>query len=186
MKKNLLTILVLIVTIISLTTVFVACKDTEVEVDPPVTGELVDTTFFTLASKVDSSNIVIEITSKDEDYVIYSRDSKGVETINGNIPVDTASFVDATASLDYKAEAFSSTRIVDSDKSATLIAEVKTPKDFLGITDSDVTISTATVVIEIAKKTSGETTTYSLKNITVDFEMTISGITFVVESTVKA
>ena len=185
MKKNLLIILVLIVTIISLTFVLVACKDTETPV-VPVTGDLVDTTFYTLASQVDSSKMSIIITSKDEDFRIYERTSDGQETAYAGIQMDTTEIVAGTATLDYKAEAFTSTRIVDADKSATLIAEVKSPKEFLGITDSDVTFSEATVVIEIAKNKSEETTTYTLKNITVDYEMTISGITYTVESTIKA
>ena len=185
MKKNILTILVLIVTIISLTVVFVACNDTD---DPIVVvdDELVDTTFYTLASKVDSDKMSIIISSKDDDYTIYERTSDGKETVNAGIQIDTTEFEKATVALDYKAEAFSSTRIVDADKSATLIAEVKNPKDFLGITDADVTISTATVVIEITKTKTDETTTYAVKNITVDYEMTVSGIAFVVESTIKA
>lgn len=185
MKKNILTILVLIVTIISLTVVFVACNDKDEPV-VVISDELVDTTFYTLASKINSDKMAIIISSKDDDYTIYERTSDGKETVNAGIQIDTTEIADATATLEYKAEAFSSTRIVDADKSATLIAEVKTPKDFLGITDSDVTISTATVVIQISKSTSGETTTYALKEITVDYEMTVQGIAFVVESTIKA
>ncbi len=186
MKKNLLIALVLIVTIISLTCVLVACNPTE---DTPVIDlptELVDTTFYTLASKVNSDKMSITISSKVDDYRIYERTSDGTETAYAGIQMDTTQLVDGTSTLDYKAEAFTSTRIVDADKSATLIAEVKTPKDFLGITDADVTISTATVVIEISKTKSGDTTTYALKNITVDYEMTVSGIEYVVESTIKA
>ena len=186
MKKSLL-ILVLIVTIISLTAVLVACND-KVEVPPAteIQGKLEETTFYTLASNVGESTQVIEVSSKGEG-LIYRVDSRGVEEIFYDFPVDKGSFsnlIDSAQTFEYKTDVFSSTKLIEVDKTATLVSEVKNPKEFLGITDSSVSFESATVVIEINKIVKEEVTTYTLKAITVDYEMTIQGIEYTVESTI--
>ena len=171
MKKNLWIIIVAIVAIISLMVVFVGCDKKIEPTTPDVTPDegLTATTFFSAAAGVSNPNVVISLISDidGEDVEIYSRSSKGVETNPYNIDTTVVPSTENAANLSYREGLFSTTQIIGTK----LVAKVTTPKEYLGITDSDITIGDATVIIELDSDN-------VLKSIKVVYDMTISTLEY--------
>ena len=170
MKKSIWITIISIIAIISLMFVFMACnKDGEETPTTPDTksGELENTDFFTAAFNVENPKIIISLISVADNKEIYNRSSNGTETNPYALEIDGGSYIDAATAFEYREDAFSETSI----KSRIFTGTVENPKDYLGVTDANTTISNAKVVIELTK-------TNALKSIDVTFDMTVDDIAF--------
>lgn len=169
MKKSILITIVSIIAIISLVFVFTACKDNnETPVDPPVDGELTETTFFTAAHNISNPSILISIMSVADNVEVYNRSSNGSESNPYNLPIDGGTYVDATANFEYRGDAFSSTTI----NGKLFTGTIENPKEYLGIDDASVTMSNGKITIELKGSDN------ALKEIEVSFELTVDEIAY--------
>lgn len=182
MKKNVLVTLLLLISIISLMFVFVACNGKEIEVTPEKEKEegITETTFFTAAKSLENATkapkVAVSLVSEigDEDNEIYARTSSGRESNpygidTTNIPSDST-----VTTLSYREGVFSKTTI----NGYKLTAQVANPKEYLGITDDDVVISNLIVTIDIEEIDENDKKEYSLKDIRLEYSMTISDFKF--------
>ena len=171
MKKRVLIAVISIIAIISLLFVFVACNK-DVEVDPGTTTKegISTTTFFTAAFNVEDPKISISLMSVADNVEIYSRSSTGAEMNPYNIDIASGSFVDTTAKFEYREDAFSETTI----KNKLFTGKIDNPKEYLGITDNDVTIANGKVVIELK----GTSSNYTLKSVDVTYDLTVDGLAY--------
>ena len=174
-KKNILIALVVVMSIISLTMVFVSCDKridtpTEKPVDPDA---LTETTFFTAASSVTNPKWAVSIKSKQEDYEIYYRKANGSEDSKFGIEVGGNQFEEIANSLTFRTDAFSDSLINGNVYSGT----VASPNEYLGITEEGVNVTVAHVLITLDNAK-------ALKNIVVEYEMTVDDIEYLATITV--
>ena len=174
-KKNLLVVLVIAISIISLTMSFIACDKKIDEPDTPTDDDtLTDTTFFTAASNVDTTkaSITASIVEKESDIEIYNRKANGSENAKFDIEIDDGTFEDIANQLTFRTDAFSSTKI----EGTTFTGTVSNPAEYVGISEEGVSITSATLTITLD-------TSNKVKDMQLVFDMTINEIEY--ESTVK-
>ena len=168
-KKNILIALVVVMSIISLTMVFVSCdKKIDTPTEPPVDPDaLTETTFFTAASSVTNPKWAVSIKSKQEDYEIYYRKANGSEDSKFGIEVGENQFEEIANSLTFRTDAFSDSLINGNVYSGT----VASPNEYLGITEEGVNVTVAHVIITLDNSK-------ALKSIVVEYEMTVDDIEY--------
>jgi len=180
MKKNFLIILSIVIIITSLMMVMVACNTIGNQtVTPPNNGntdidtELIETTFFTAASNLSNPKRMISLISKQDNQEIYSMNTKGGEDNKYGIDFDGGTYINATSSLQYRADVFSESSI----EKLRFTGKVANPNTFFGIQDSDVTLSNVVIIIDLD---SGN----ELKQILITYDITVNGVEFEAKITI--
>ena len=122
----------------------------------------------TAAGNITDPILTVSLVSKADELEVYSRNSRGVETANRYLTIDGGIFTDVANSLTFRTDAFSSTKI----DGYAFTGVVSDPGQYLGITEDGVTVSDATITINLNSKDN------SLKNVIVVYTMVVDTIEY--------